>query len=67
MRPTLIAGLSLLALFISLFCAHLFLGLSTEDFNIILRSLFSTLFWLSVICAAVSFIVLLYSLSLFGG
>ena len=67
MDTTLMAGLSLLVLFISLFGANLFLDLSTEDFNVFLRSLFSTLFWFSVICAAISFVVLLYSLSTIGG
>ena len=67
MSPMVMVGLSLLALFISIFCANLFLELSAKDSKIILKSLFATLFWFSVLCAALSFIVLLYSLSLIGG
>lgn len=67
MSPMVMAGLSLLALFISIFCSHLFLDLSTEDFNIFLKSLFATLFWFSVLCAALALIVFFYSLSLIGG
>lgn len=67
MSPMVMAGLSLLALFISIFCANLFLELSVKKSNIILKSLFATLYWFSAICAVFSCIVLLYSLSLIGG